>query len=167
MKKLILLIMVLAVLLTASVKPPRLVRLEVVNKAGEPVKIQLQGMGYDFDAEEFKWNVGSYQWLPYQDPPMNAEGDYFDVPVTTVYTIPKDLYEIDVYYQQELDGIEGEPVVKCLSNWVPLEYVGKAAYWVQDRNRRLVVPECDQVASVLVGPKNDAFKWARWLLVVK
>lgn len=165
MKKIILLVMVLAVLLTASVKPPRLVRLEVVNKSGEPVGIDLQGVGYDFEAKEFKWHTGTHWWLPYQDPPMNADGDFMNIPTTRFYTIPQDLYQIDIRYHQEGYGVNGESVVVCKSNWVPVQYVDKVAYFAMDRSRKLVIPPCDQVASVLVGPKNDVFKWARWILL--
>ena len=168
MKKLIVVLVLMAMLFSvAAVKPPRLVRLEVVNKSGEPVIVYLQGVGYDFEEGEFKWHGGTYWRLPYQDPPMNVEGEYMNVPVTSYYTIPKDLYEISIGYQQEMDWAKGQSAVVCKSNWVPVEYIDKVAYFAMDRNRKITIPPCDSVASVLVGPKNDVFKWARWLLVVK
>ena len=167
-KKILILFVMVAILFSiAAVKPPRLVRLEVVNKSGEPVIVYLQGVGYDFDEGEFVWHGGSYWRLPYQDPPMNAEGDFMNVPVTTYYTIPKDLYEISVGYEQEMNWADGQPATVCMSNWVPVDYVDDAAYFSMNRNRRLVIPACDVIPKVLPGPKNDVFKWTRWLLVVK
>ena len=165
MKKIISLMILLAVLFTtvAAVKPPRLVRLEVVNKSGEPVYIELTGTGYDFGTETFKWHGGTYWWLPYQNPPMDAVGDYLNVTAYGTYTVPKDLYQIKVWYQQEMDNT----FMKCETNWVPVQYVNSTAYFAMDRYRKLVVPPCNQIPSVLPGPKNDVFKWARWLLVVK
>ena len=169
MKKILSLVILLAVLFTtvAAVKPPRLVRLEVVNKSGEPVYVELTGTGYDFGEKEFKWYGGTYWWLPYQDPPMDAVGDYLNVTAYGMYTVPKDLYQIKVWYEQEMNGTEGDPVVICETNWVPVEYIGSTAYFPMDRNRKIVVPPCNQIPSVLPGPKNNVFKWARWLLVVK
>ena len=164
MKKMISLMILLAVLFSiAAVKPPRLVRLEIVNKSGEPVYIELTGTGYDFGEQAFKWHGGSYWWLPYQDPPMDAVGEYLNVTAYGMYTVPSDLYQIKIWYQQEIDDTS----FKCVTNWVPLQYVDSTAYFALDRNRKIVIPPCNQIPSVLPGPKNDQIKWARWLLVVK
>jgi len=165
MKKLIVILVLMAMLFSvAAVKPPRLVRLEVVNKSGEPVYIELTGTGYDFKEKAHIWAGGSYKWLPYQDPPMDALGNYLDVTAYGMYTIPKDRYIINMYYHQELYGAV---LTNCLANWVPDDYEDGIAYWNQDRNRKLVIGECDVIPKVLVHPESDVFKWARWLLVVK
>jgi len=164
MKILVLLIVVAMVLSIAAVKPPRLVRLEVVNKSGEPVYIELTGTGYDFQKKAHIWAGGSYHWLPYQDPPQDADGNYMDVTAYGTYTIPKDRYIVNMYYHQELYG---EVLSNCLANWTPDDNEGGVAYWNQDRNRKMVIGKCDVIPKVLPGPKSDVFKWARWLLVVK
>ena len=174
MKRVLQLVIVMALVLIAvapasaagleDAKPPRNTRLELVNKSGEPIYVELTGVGYNFDEDKFMWHGGSYWWLGHMEPPLDAVGDYINVPVAKNFDIPRDLYQIKIWYQQELDGV---PVVVCKSNWVPVKYVDKAAYFSMEFNRKLVVPACDEVAKVLVGPKNDVFKWARWLLVVK
>ena len=165
MKKLIVILVMMAMLFSiAAVKPPRLVRLEVVNKSGEPVYITLQGTGYDFEKKAHTWGSGSYHWLSHQDPPMDAEGNYLDVTAYGMYTIPKDRYIITLNYRQEMVGAIRS---NCLTNWTPDDYEDGVAYWDQDRNRKMVIGKCDVIPKVLPGPKNDVFKWARWLLVVK
>jgi hypothetical protein len=163
-KILILLIVVAMILSVAAVKPPRLVRLEVVNKSGEPVYIELTGTGYDFNEMAHIWAGGSYWWLAHQDPPVDALGDYLKVTAYGVYTVPKDRYIINMYYHQELYG---EVLSNCLANYVPDGYENGVAYWDQDRNRKMVIGKCNVIPKNLPGPKNDVFKWARWLLVVK
>jgi len=164
MKILILFVLVAMVLSVAAVKPPRLVRLEVVNKSGEPVYIELTGTGYDFKEQAYIWAGSSYFWLPYQNPPQDALGDYLDVTAYGTYTVPKDRYIINMYYHQELYG---DVLTNCLANWTPDDYEDGVAYWNQDRNRKLVIGKCNVIPKVLPGPENDVFKWARWLLVVK
>ena len=165
MKKIITSLILLAVLfLIAAVKPPRLVRLEVVNKSGEPVYIELTGTGYDFKEKAHIWKGGSYFWLPYQDPPVDALGDYLKVTAYGTYTVPKDRYIINMWYHQEFYG---EVRSDCLANWVPDDYEDGVAYWNQDRNRTMVIFPCNKIPKVLPGPESDVFKWARWLLVVK
>ena len=164
-KKILILFVVVAMLLSvAAVKPPRLVRLEVVNKSGEPVYVELTGTGYDFKDKAYLWHGGSYWWLGHQNPPVDALGNYLPVTAYGTYTIPKDRYIINIYYEQELYG---EILSNCIANYVPDDYENGVAYWDQDRNRELVIFGCDVIPKVLPGPKNDVFKWARWLLVVK
>ena len=95
---------------------------------------------------------------------MDALGDYLDVPAYGRYTVPKDRYIVNIYYHQELYG---EVLSNCLANYVPDDYEDGVAYWDQDRNRKMVIGKCDVIPKNLTGPKNDVFKWARWLLVVK
>ena len=163
-KILILFVMVAMILSIAAVKPPRLVRLEVVNKAGEPVYVNLTGTGYDFKDKVYQWYGGTYWFLPYQDPPKDAEGNWMDVVAYGTYTVPKDRYVITVNYEQEMIG---DVRSDCISNWVPDDYEDGVAYFDLDRNRKITIHKCFQVPKVLPGPKNDVFKWARWLLVVK
>ena len=163
-KILILLIVVAMVLSIAAVKPPRLVRLEVVNKSGEPVYVNLTGTGYDFKENAYLWYGGTYWFLPYQDPPQDAEGNYMDVTAYGQYTIPKDRYVITINYMQEMVG---EIRSNCLANWVPDDYEDGVAYFDMDRNRKITIGKCNVIPKVLPGPKSDVIKWARWLLVVK
>jgi hypothetical protein len=162
--KTLILFVLVALVLSAAVKPPRLVRLEVVNKSGEPVYIDLTGTGYDFKEQAYLWYGGSYWWLPYQDPPQDALGNYLDVTAYGRYTVPIDRYIINIHYHQELYG---EVLSNCLANWVPDDYEDGVAYFDLDRNRKITIGKCDVIPKVLPGPKNDVFKWARWLLVVK
>lgn len=165
MKKIIVVLVLMAMLFSiAAVKPPRLVRLEVVNKSGEPVYVNLTGTGYDFKENAHIWSGGKYWFLPYQDPPQDAEGDYMDVTAYGRYTIPKDRYVITINYMQEMVG---ETRSNCLTNWVPDGYEDGVAYFDMDRNRKLTIGKCNVIPKVLPGPENDVFKWARWLLVVK
>lgn len=163
-KILILYALVALVLSAAAVKPPRIVRLEVVNKSGEPVYIELTGTGYDFKEKAYLWHGGTYWWLPYQDPPQDARGNYLDVPAYGNYTVPKDRYIVSVWYHQEYYG---NPRSDCLANWVPDDYEDGVAYFDLDRNRKITIGKCDVIPKVLVHPESDVFKWARWLLVVK
>ena len=155
---------VFTMLFSAMVKPPRLVRLEVVNKSGEPVYVTLTGTGYDFEKKVYLWHGGSYWFLPYQDPPMDVLGNYMNVPAYGMYTVPKDRYIITINYEQEMVG---DVRSNCLANWVPDDYEDGVAYFDMDRNRKITIGKCNVVPKYLVGPKNDAIKWARWLLVVK
>jgi len=163
MKKLIILILLVVLLSVAAVKPPRLVRLEIVNKSGEPVYIELTGTGYDFKEMAYLWHGGSYWYLPYQDPPMDALGDYLDVTAYGTYTVPRDRYIIAISYARE----KADWNVNCLANWVPDDYEDGVAYFNLDRNRKITIGKCNVIPKNLPGPKNDVFKWARWLLVVK
>ncbi len=169
MKKQIVFLVIVAVIVTmllsvAAVKPPRLVRLEVVNKSGEPVYIELTGTGYDFKDKVYLWHGGSLWWLPYQDPPMDALGNYLDVTAYGRYTVPKDRYIINMWYHQEYYG---DVRSNCLANWTPDDYEDGVAYFNMNRNRKLIIGKCDVIPKVLVKPESDTFKWARWLLVVK
>ena len=164
MKKVMLLVltvMLVSSFLIAAGPPLKNVDLEVVNKAGEPVSIELIGTGYDFEENAYLWYGGSYWWLPYQDPPKDALGQYLPVTAYGTYTVPIDRYFINVYYKQEIDG----DVAVCLANWT-LDGK-KVAYFDMDRNRKLTIFGCDSIPNVLPGHKNDAVKWARWLFVVK
>ncbi len=163
-KILILFVLVAMVLSIAAVKPPRLVRLEVVNKSGEPVYINLTGTGYDFAKKAHIWGGGAYWFLPYQDPPIDAEGNYMNVTAYGRYTLPKDRYVITINYMQEMVG---ENRSNCLANWVPDDYEDGVAYFNLDRNRKITIGKCDVIPKVLVYPESNVFKWARWLLVVK
>lgn len=165
MKKLIVVLVLMAMLFSvAAVKPPRLVRLEVVNKSGEPVYIELTGTGYDFKEGAYLWHGGTYSWLAHQDPPMDALGNYLDVSAYSTYTLLKDRYIVNIYYHQELYG---EVLSSCLANWVPDDYEDGVAMFDLDRNRKITIGKCNVIPKNLPGPKNDVFKWARWLLVVK
>jgi len=172
MKKVMLLVLtvmlVSAFLMAGTVKPPPVLRLEVVNKAGEPIKLEMTGTGYDFKKEAHIWAGGAYHWLPYQDPPINpSTKEYMNVPAYGAYDLPRDRYIIRVVYQQEIDGEPGDAIVRCLMNWVPDGYEDNVAYFDMDRNRKLTVGKCNLVPRVLPGRKSDAVKWARWLFVVK
>ena len=159
----VLMAMIGALLLTAAVKPPRLVRLEIVNKSGEPVYVELIGTGYDFKEKAHIWS-GNYYWLAHQDPPLDVKGKFLDAAGYGTYTILRDRYIINMWYHQEFYG---DVRSNCLANWVPDDYEDGVAYWNQDRNRKMVIGKCNVIPKVLPGPKNDVFKWARWLLVVK
>lgn len=166
MKKVMLLVLVLMLAFSqmATVKPPRIVRLEIVNKAGEPISIEMTGTGYDFKKNAYIWPGGAYWWLAHQDPPKNpATMEYMDVPAYKMYTLPKDRYIIVIHYQQEIE----DNTVLCLMNWVPDGFENGSAYFDLDRNRKLTIGPCDVLPKVLPGRKNDAVKWARWLFVVK
>jgi len=164
MKILIMFVVIAMILSIAAVKPPRLVRLEVVNKSGEPVYVNLTGTGYDFKEKAYLWHGGSYWFLPYQNPPMDALGNWLDVTARGMYTIPKDRYVVVVNYEQEMIG---EVRSTCLTNWVPDDYEDGVAYFDMDRNWKITIGKCNFIPKNLPGPKNDVFKWARWLLVVK
>lgn len=156
---LVLIVMLVSAFLVAAGPGLRIVRLEVVNKSGEPVSIELTGTGYDFKEKAYLWYGGSYWWLPHQDPPKDALGQYLPVTAYGMYTIPKDRYFITIYYKQEIDG----DVALCLANWT-LDGK-KVAYFDMDRNRKLTIGKCNVIPKVLPGPKNDAVKWARWLYI--
>jgi hypothetical protein len=164
MKKVMLLVltvMLVSAFLVAAGPGLRIVRLEVVNKSGEPVSIELIGTGYDFKEQAYLWYGGVYWWLAHQDPPKDVLGRYLPVTAYKMYTVPTDRYFINIYYKQEIDG----DVEVCLANWT-LDGK-KAAYLDLDRNRKLTIGPCDAIPKVLPGRKNDAVKWARWLFVVK
>ena len=166
MKKVMLFMFVLVLVFSqiATVKPPRIVRLELINKAGEPTSLELTGTGYDFEESAYVWPGGTYWWLAHQDPPKNpATNEYMNVPAYKNYTLPKDRYIIAVHYKQEID----DSTVACLINWTPDGYDNGSAYFDLDRNRKLTIGKCNAIPKVLPGRKNDAVKWARWLFVVK
>jgi hypothetical protein len=161
---LVLTVLLVSLLLTASTKPPRTVRLEIKNVAGEPIVLEMTGTGYDFKENSHIWPGGAYYWLSHQDPPINpATKEYMNVPSFGRYTLPTDRYVIEVHYAQEI----ADNSITCLMNWVPDGFENGTAYFDLDRNRKLTIPACDQIPKVLPGHKNNAVKWARWLFIVK
>ena len=129
MKKLTIALLVLLIalfLISADVKPPKTIRVEIVNRSGEDITVSLIGMGYDFSTGDF---IGSWGIIR---PGIH----YFTVPGTirtqlltgqTLVTklpeyiyeahILRDLYIITVHYEQESTGR-----IVCLNNWVPIKY---------------------------------------------
>jgi len=166
-KKIILIaILVLLIFTMAVTKPPRLVRLEVVNRSGEPAAVQLQGLGYDFVDQEYAAFRGAFYWLDYQSPPIAPNGEYIDVDISKTYTILKDRYVIVVFYEQELKG-----GTVCLNNWTPEEYDGDLVFFDAIKGgshpNKIVILPCDQIPTTIGEPEYGLVKWSKHLLVVK
>jgi hypothetical protein len=153
-------------LFTMALSAPRLVRLEVVNRAGEPVTVQLQGLGYDFKEGEYNFQ-GAFYWLHLNDPPLDAEGDWLDVETTTLYTVLKDRYAVDVFYPEK--ELVGSDSVTCLNNWTPKEWDGKAVYFDAikggENANRIVIKKCNTVPAEVGNPFYGQIKWNRYYLL--
>jgi hypothetical protein len=88
MKRILLAIGLICLLLSAA-KPVRLARFTIVNKAGMPIAVQLEGQ----DQEQFY-----YLRLPSGDP---------ETPAIQTFTLVPDTYSLQVYYLELWDPVYG------------------------------------------------------------
>ncbi len=137
MKKLIIVVMLIAMLLVA-LAPLRLVRLTTINKSGYPLYIPLEG-------EEFK--------QPYY---LQLEKGTRGSPNIQVFTIIPDRYDVDIYY------IDDGKYIQCISELVPVNYWNwKATSITLDfrGNSKLVITECGYPPPNLGDPGVHMYKW--------
>ena len=137
MKKLILVVMLIA-LLVIAVAPIKLVRLRVINKSGYPLKVSMTG-------QEFN--------QPYY---LGIDKGSRSSPLEAVYTIIPDKYKTFVYYD------DGSGLRDCISELVPVNYWDWEAESVTldfRGNSKLVITECGYPPPNKGDPSVNMFKW--------
>ena len=118
MKKILLIASLLTlILIAAGPKPPKLVRLTVVNKSGLPLEISLTGSCED-----------NYYYL------RVPEGDRL-FPTKKVFTVAPDMYSARLYYIELWDPVYG---YSCSSKSQQLDV---------RHNTRVMVLECDRTPA--------------------
>ena len=143
MKKLILVLLLLCVFLTAA-NPIKLARLTVINKSGEQLYIDAKGQ---------EW--GQFYWLTVE------EGDRA-YPLVKVYTIIPDIYKVKVFF--------GEDMQECRSGLVPVPY-NEWKDTVNSYNwqgvSKFVVTECGYPPPNLGDPGVRMYKWQWFEYIIK
>jgi len=100
MKKIVWLLPILALLLTAgSKKPTDLIRLTIVNKAGREAHIELRPIPKPC-CNKLDTETGEYYYLTI---PTGDKGS----PSAKTFTIAQDTYKMFVYYKQTYDPVYG------------------------------------------------------------
>ena len=123
MKKVFLVVLLLAVLLSASTLPIRLVRLTIVNKSGLPIEIRLTGEDVD---------TSYYLRVEEGDRQFPAEG---------VFTIVPGTYQMQPYYIELWDPVYGSSCGEAGSTTLEANH-----------NIKVTFAECDRVLRHLGEP---------------
>ena len=169
--------MLMTTILAADKQSINLRRLEVKNRAGEPVYIQLQGLGYDYADEEYtQWpSWGQFYYLTVNPPGYVAQDGtnvWLDQEAIQLFTILQDRYYITVFYEQEI-AWKSDPDAKpytCFANFVVdnTKFNGLEAYWDMNHNARLVVNDCIKKPANRGDLESGIYKWYRpWFMSEK
>jgi len=179
MKRLVVVLLVIAMLFLVAAdkppKPPKLVQVEVVNKAGEDVLVSFTGLGYDFQNDLFVGSWGNILPRFYSATVPGTIETKLPSGVVLVTKLPvsikrvdvlKDLYVLDVTYAREIvpEGSNAAGVI-CLNTWVPPKYYGSPTYYpARYARQKLVIKPCNSVPVNLGAPSAGILKYNRYLL---
>ena len=145
MKKVLLLVFILLLVLSAAAPKLRLSRFTVVNKSGGPIAMRLTP-------------ATSESQMTYY---LNIESGDKDFPFTKAYTVQQNKYDVDVYfYEEEINelGVLVSEQICTLWNYPDLEYYPPEVDLTH--NNKMTVLPCNQGAE----PKSlggDGF-WKYW-----
>ena len=177
MRKVIIVLLIVAMLFLVAAdkppKPPKVLRLTIVNRAGEDVRVSLTGLGYDFQTGEFidGWGAISPQFYSTLVPGTLTvnKNVILKLPEYIAYMdVLKDLYVLDLQYNREVVPEESNAAsVICLNTWVPPAYYGDPTYYaVRGGNARLVIKPCNQVPVNLGAPGEGILKYNRYMILL-
>ena len=145
MKKVLLLVFILVLVLSAAAPKLRLSRFTVVNKSGGPIAMRLTP-------------ATSESQMPYF---LNIPSGDKDFPETAVYTVQKNKYDVNVYFfkeeKNELGALVSEQIC-TLWDYPDFEYFAPAVDLTH--NNKVVVLPCKQLNE----PRSlgsDGF-WKYW-----
>ena len=182
MKKVLILLLVIALMLPliAADKPPKapkVLRLALVNRAGEDVRVSLTGLGYDFKTREF---IGGWGALKPQFYSVLVPGTIVTQLPTgatvvtrlrenTVYVdVLRDLYILNLQYNREIvpEGSNAASAI-CLNTWTPASMYGDALYYaVKNVNSKLIIKPCNSVPVNLGAPKQGILKYNKYMILL-
>lgn len=182
MKNLIvfLLIAVLSLSMIAADKPypPKIVSIEVVNKAGEEIRVSFTGLGYNFNTREFgeDWGLGMRPQYYSTVIPGTIETVLpskrvlvIKLPqVTKRVDVLKDLYVLNVTYNQEIvpSGSKAGGVI-CLNNWAPISMYDNPTYYAARwAHNKLIIRSCNSVPVNLGAPGEGILKYNRLMILL-
>lgn len=175
-------ICVLVLTLIAGANGLAIRKLTFKNRAGEPVALELQGLSYNYEKQEYgspPW--GQYYYLKLEPPyfiDQSGEQIYLKQEAVKLYTIMKDRYMINVIYDSELphETFPGSGVWEstiCKSNTFALEedpdgYIDGNAYWDMEHNAKLSVKPCGAIPANKGDKETNVLKWYRpWFMYKK
>ena len=177
MKRTIILLLVIALMLPLiaadTPRPPKVVRLTIVNRAGEDVRVSLTGLGYDFQTGEFisGWGALSPQFYSTLVPgTMVVNKDVvIKLPEYIKHVdVLRDLYVLDLQYNREIvpSGSNAASVI-CLNTWTPASMYGDPTYFaVRGGNAKLIIKSCNQVPVNLGAPGEGVLKYNRYMILL-
>jgi hypothetical protein len=142
-------------------QPPKKINLDIINKSGETIYVQLVGTGYNFADGTFgnQWNV------PYGFYSVTIPGGYIVVfpdgstnlikqDMVRNLKVIKDMYAVKVGYEQEKEGFV------CLNNWLPQEIENDIVYFpASKKNVKLTVRPCDSIPLGVGNPSGGVIKY--------
>ena len=182
MKRIIVLLLVIALMLPLIAadtppKPPKVLRLALVNRSGEDVRVSLTGLGYDFQTGEFidGWGALRPQFYSVLVPGTITR----DLPIYGTVVIKlsehieyadvlRDLYILSLQYNREIvpAGSNAASVI-CLNTYVPASMYGDPTYFaVRGGNAKLIIKPCNQVPVNLGAPGEGVLKYNRYMILL-
>jgi len=178
MKKVIVLLLITVLMLPLIAadkppKPPKVLRLTVINRAGEDVRVSLTGLGYDFQTGEFvgDWGIIAPQFYSTLVPGTLTVNKnlIIKLPEYIEYMdVLRDLYVLDLQYNREVvpEGTNNAAVV-CLNTWTPASMYGDPTYFaVKGSNTKLIIKPCNQVPANLGAPGEGVLKYNRFMILL-
>jgi hypothetical protein len=182
MKKVIVLLLVIALMLPLIAadtppKPPKVLRLTIVNRAGEDVRVSLTGLGYDFRTGEFvgDWGIIGPQFYSTVAPGTitrvlpNKQTVVIKLKQHITYMdVLRDLYILNLQYNREIvpEGTSNAAVI-CLNTWTPASMYGNPTYFaVKGGNAKLIIKPCNQVPANLGAPDEGVLKYNRFMILL-
>lgn len=181
MRKVIIVLLIVAMLFLVAAdkppKPPKVLRLTIVNRAGEDVRVSLTGLGYDFQTGEFigDWGVVAPQFystvavgtIARVLPNKQTVTIKLDQHITYMDVL-RDLYILNLQYDREVvpAGSDAGAVI-CLNTWTPASMYGNPTYYaVKGGNTRLIIKPCNQVPANLGAPGEGVLKYNRFMILL-